>query len=309
MSARLLDLVDAAARTQHGILTRQQLVDVGVSASAVDSWVRRGRLVRQHAGVYRLAGAPPTWRAELTAAVLAGGPGAVASHRAAAFLWGLVTDQPDVEISVSPSRSARLQGVVVHRRSSVSRFAGAHRDGIPVTDPLTTMAEIGTVLNQPQVADALERGLTARLYSLEAVERRRFELGTQGRNGVGVLGRVLDRRALGRAPGASILELRMAALCRRVGLPPFVFQYEIRDATGRLIARVDFCWPVLKLIVEVDGWETHGSPAALAADLERQNAVLAALEPAGWRLRRFPWEMVVRRPQLVATTLLPLLAA
>ena len=50
--------------------------------------VRRGELVRLDRGVFRLAGTASSDLQVLLAAVLAAGEGAVASHRAAAWLWG-----------------------------------------------------------------------------------------------------------------------------------------------------------------------------------------------------------------------------
>jgi hypothetical protein len=56
-------------------------------------------------GVYRIAGTPVTWRSHLLAAVLAGGPGAVASHRSAGALHGLDGCRPGVpEVSVPRGR-------------------------------------------------------------------------------------------------------------------------------------------------------------------------------------------------------------
>ena len=48
-----------------------------------------GLLVPVHQGVYRLAGSPRSWNQDVLAACMAAGPTAVASHRAAAWLWGL----------------------------------------------------------------------------------------------------------------------------------------------------------------------------------------------------------------------------
>ena len=58
---------------------------------------------------------------------------------------------------------------------------------------------------------------------------------------------------------------------------------------------VDFYWPRHGLIVETDGWETHGTRAAFEADRAKD----AALTAAGYRVVRFTWwteaEVAVRR--------------
>jgi very-short-patch-repair endonuclease len=103
---------------------------------------------------------------------------------------------------------------------------------------------------------------------------------------------VLDARALGAAPPDGLLEPRMARLLRDHGLPPAVFQHAIPE----LGVRVDFAYPDVRLAIEVDGYEVHGTPRALTADLQRQNRLVIA----GWTVIRFTWVEVVRQPAKVA---------
>jgi hypothetical protein len=60
--------------------------------------------------VYRICGAPVTELQLLVAAVFAAGAGAVASHRAAAWLWGLDDDDDELslEVTVPVNRGPRL---------------------------------------------------------------------------------------------------------------------------------------------------------------------------------------------------------
>jgi very-short-patch-repair endonuclease len=91
----------------------------------------------------------------------------------------------------------------------------------------------------------------------------------------------------------------MAALLRQAGLGGWVFQFVVVDANGNFVGRADFAWPDRKLIVEVDGFEAHSSPAALQHDLDRQNALVAL----GWTVLRFTWADVVRNPSKVVAAL------
>ena len=118
------------------------------------------------------------------------------------------------------------------------------------------------------------------------------------------MNRILDERALGTRRPDGLLEPRMARLLRRAGLPPASFQYEIRDRLGRLLARVDFAYPDVMLAIEVDGYEIHGSPGAMAKDFVRQNGLVST----GWRVLRFTWSQVVREPDMVATAIAAALA-
>lgn len=125
------------------------------------------------------------------------------------------------------------------------------------------MVDLGAVLPAAAVEDALDRGLATRLFSVAAVEWMRKEVGRRGRDGAGVLGRVLDGRALGVAVPDGLLEPRMARLLRAAGLPDAVFQHVITRPDGSFLARVDFAYPELLLAIEVDGYEVHGPPRAI----------------------------------------------
>jgi very-short-patch-repair endonuclease len=59
--------------------------------------------------------------------------------------------------------------------------------------------------------------------------------------------------------------------------------------------RFDLAWPEVGLAVEVDGWETHGTREAFQDDRER-DALMVAI---GWRVLRFTWDDVVKRPSYV----------
>ena len=64
------------ADRQHGIVGRRQLFAAGLGRGHVDELVRSRRLLRVSRGVYRVAGAPLTPRAEMMAASIRCGPGA-----------------------------------------------------------------------------------------------------------------------------------------------------------------------------------------------------------------------------------------
>lgn len=159
----------AGAREQHGLATRGQLLGAGISASSAKRDVAAGRLERVHARVLRFPGAPRTWEQQLCAAVLAGGAGAVASHRSAARLWSLLDDAP-TEISVPRGRLPRPNGVAVHRSGDLAPPWCTTRAGVPVTNPLRTLVDLGAVVPPHVVADALELALVRRLVSIRALE-------------------------------------------------------------------------------------------------------------------------------------------
>ena len=169
-----------------------------------------------------------------------------------------------------------------------------HRD-IPMTNPLLTMVHLGAVCEPSVVRDCLERGLIARLFTVEGIKKALARFGKSGRNGAGTLRAVLEDRAMGDERPDSLLESRMRSLLRRYDLPAPIFHYVVRD-NGQFIAEVDFAYPDRRLAIEVDGWSAHGTPMAMSADFVRQNR-LARL---GWTVLRFTWAQVMREPDYVA---------
>jgi very-short-patch-repair endonuclease len=284
-------LVDLAS-VQHGLVTRSQAVDLGFSDSSIHKRCLSGGLDALHPGVYIVGGAPDTWHQRMLGACMAAGGLAVASHRSAARIWGLLGDNGGLELTVCRPRAPRPRGVVWHRSRDLVPRHTTVREGIPVTNPMRTLVDLGAVVKPWVVEDALDRGLSTRLVSMSAVEWMLHDVARPGRRGCGVLRKVLDERALGQAPPDGLLEPRMARLLRDHGLPPATFQHDIPGTRFR----VDFAYPEARLAIEVDGYDPHGTRKAFDADRERQNTLVLL----GWTVLRFTWPQVVRRPGQVA---------
>src|ERR1700704_5011129 len=88
------EIIGRIAASQHGVVTRPQLLSAGISAKAIAKRLDKGRLIRVHRGVYRVGHMAPNAHATFIAAVYACGEGAVLSGRAAAYLLGLVKGTP-----------------------------------------------------------------------------------------------------------------------------------------------------------------------------------------------------------------------
>lgn len=293
----------ALAERQYGLVSRSQAQAGGLSSSALQRRVDSGRYVRVQAGVYRVGGAPESWHQRVLAACLASGADAVASHRTAARFWGL-HDSEVIEVTVPRRKGPELRGAVVHRCLDLQHAHLTVRQAIPLTNPLLTLASLGAVVARPDVADALERGAVARLYTIATVESVLDQVATRGRPGSGVLRSVLDARALGRDRPDGLLEPRFACLLREQGLPPMQFQLHVRDDDGRFVARLDFALPEVRLAVEVDGYDTHARPEDREADYARE----LRLKALGWEVVRLTWRQVVRRPAWVARLLREVIA-
>lgn len=276
------------AARQHGVVSRRQLRDRGLSQRAIDHRIRRRRLHPLRAGVYAVGRPQVTRRGELLAVALACGEGAALSHRSAAELWGLIADPAPFEASVPPARNPRPAGVVVHRRSLEHEDLTVI-DAIPVTGPLLTLVDIASVVGP----GGLEAAVNAadRLGLLDP-ERIRSGLDAhRGRPGATALRSLLDDHTF--ALTDSELERRFLPLARRAGLPQPQTQVDLNGF------RVDFFWPEFGLVVETDGLRYHRTASQQARDRQRDQAHAAA----GLTTLRFTHSQVVHEPEWVVQTL------
>jgi very-short-patch-repair endonuclease len=294
------------AESQHAVFTRAQALDHGISADTIDHWVHTGRLSGKTDGVYRVPGAPETWHQSEMALVLAAGPGAAASHRAAAFLErvpGFWLPTPEVT-SPRPRRHRTTEGIV-HR----SRVLPEHHlivvDGIRVTCLARTLFDLAGVLRNPaQVERALDNCIADRRVTTRQIGDMVGELGKRGRKGTRLMRELLLARGEGYVATASELEARFVKLCRKFGIPEAVRQQNTGDA-DKWIARVDFAYPPpLRIIIELDGRRHWLSMLDHESDLVRD----AKLTAAGWRVIHFTWHHLTQEPDFVVATLRQLLA-
>jgi hypothetical protein len=236
----------------------------------------------------------------ILAQVLNAGHSAVASHRAAAWLWRVgPSREPVVELTVNNHQQRRIDALV-HRRLPTpldSPHDRLVREGIVVTSPLLTVVQLGAVVPQWAVASTLDDMVGRKLVTIRGVQAALARLGGRGRRGAGVLRRVLVARGLGDLAHDGALEPMFADLCERFALPRPVFQHPI--VLGRRRRRIDFAYPERKIAIEVDGYEAHTRFEVFEDDRIRANE----LELLGWTMLQFTWHQLVHRPDLVARTI------
>ena len=249
----------------------------------------------------RLVGTEPTERQRIRAGLLAV-PGSVASHRSAAVLWELVPtdDAATVHLSVpnGSARRERLAGVTCHRPDDRRDLRAVARDGMLATPPLRAVLDLG-ITDPTLVDEAVGRTLSDGLLTIAALEAGLERHARQGRTGVRALRAAIDAWSIDARPADSILEAAFARLCTRSGLPPFV----LHERIGRW--EVDFRFVGTPILVECDGWTTHGRDRD---QFERDRRKDDDLRAAGWVLTRLTYRAIARRPTDTARRLHRLLA-
>lgn len=291
-----LDVAAALAAAQHGVVEHDQLVAGGLSRSAISRQAASGRLRRRYHRVYAVGHDALTPEGHWMAAVLAGGPGTVLSHRASAAAWGLRPDnRRAIDITSPNRRGTREPGLTVHRCRLDLEDVTTLR-GIPITTAARTLLDLAEVVPERQLLRAAVRAEELHLFDLRAIEAalaRGF-----GRRGVRPLRAVLDE-LVGRPTGSKLeLEARALDLVRRHRLPAPVVNALV------LGHEVDLHWPRARLVVELDSWTHHRQRPAFERDRRRD----VELQAAGYRTVRLTWRQVVDEPAWVADRLAALLA-
>jgi hypothetical protein len=225
-------------------------------------------------------------------AVMAAGPDALASHRSSAFLWGAERPPDDPIDLILPRRTrrARLSGVVVHRPRDLEQLRPVWRHGIPTTDPLRTLLDLGAV-DAKGVDAVLARFVIQGLVTPSTVRSALIRHSRRGRHGVVALRGALDRWSLGDKPADSDLEIVMAGILVRYGLPAAVFHARIAGY------EVDFWIADSKVVIECDGWQSHGADRdQFEFDRIRDADLLAK----GFVTVRVTWRQLIHAPRAVA---------
>jgi very-short-patch-repair endonuclease len=259
-------VLQALAGRQHGIVKRKQVREAGLSREGVRRRVKAGWLVPLHDGVYAVGHMALTDKSHLVAAVYACGEDALASHRAAGKLWGILRGTQPIEVTGPRSREV-AKGFTLHRSRCLDDEDRALIDNIPATSLARTLVDLADVLTERRLADAVHEAEVKRLFDLRQIERVLDRL--PGRKGRHKLARVLAAYRDVQPFTRSQRERFVLRMCEDYG----VTRPEANVWIGG--HEVDFYWPEAKLILEFDGSAVHRTTKAFYEDRQRDRALAA----------------------------------
>jgi hypothetical protein len=290
--------VSRLASRHHGVLTTEQLLQLGCTRHQIRAAIERGELTRLHTDVFRVAAVPVTWEQRVLVAALAAGPRALASHRSAAALWdldGATRGRPEV-VTPRHLRSWAPRLGRIHESTDLHLADPSQRLRIPCTGLVRTLVDLGAVVPIERVQQAADDAVRRRLCTWDDLVHGVVIHSRRGRRGVGVLRSVVEE-----SYGKNVPDSRFNRLVQRLlvahGLQQPVAEHEVRGPDGTFIARVDLAYPALRIAIELDGKRHHLTSHAFEHDRQRQNR----LELAGWIVLRYTWRQYVESPaRLVA---------
>jgi very-short-patch-repair endonuclease len=256
-------LIAALAVKQAGYVLREQLIALGLTVSAIEHRIKRGLLIPVHHGVYAVGHIPADPRLRARGALLATGDRSALAYDSALSAWTLKSRwREPFEVIVVKRR--RPKGIVVHQSSRLLTRDVRLRDGLRVTSPALTVLH-----NAPRLTDK-------RL--IRTVNELRMDHGLTHEQLVDVVARLprhTGARRVRELFGATEQEPDRSKF--EEDWRPFARTYKFTGwKTNQIVSgyTVDVLFGPDLLIVELDGWGTHGTKPAFGRDREQDADIL-----------------------------------
>ncbi len=283
--------IESRFRGQHGVVSRAQALEAGLTDRQIDRRVASGRWVRVRRGVYRHAAVRPTWKGNLLGACLA--TGGLASHRAAAYLHGIDGFRAvQLEVVVAHGRWRQLPGVRLHQTTQIERAGPIDRDKIPCTGLARTLIDLGAVVSMRRMESAFDCVLREGKLEIPALYANLISHARRGRDGCGPYREVLEARGGEERVPLSDWSRMVSELLVDHGLAEPVLEHRIRDRNGRFLGQADLAYPHDRVVIELDSIRWHLNRESFEGDRRRWNRFVIA----GWTALAFSWADFVDRP-------------
>lgn len=269
--------------THHGVATRTQLLDLGLTRHRIIGLRHAGTLVQELKGVYRIP-VVPFGEAAKCVAVCAAHDDAVICGPTAGRLWNLRRLPADQRIHaiVRPRRQPSVERWIRPYRTAAIREADVieRDDGIRITSRARTALDLARHVGDTDLLSIIEQ--VARDGNLSDVELRDVAVDFMSKSRPWLRRYLLqlDRRLDGGA-AESHQETVLGDALAAVGIGPLRRQFDI-DLPGYGPARFDLAVPELRWVIEVDVFPTHAETEGRRRDQRRDEAA----KGVGWETTR-----------------------
>jgi hypothetical protein len=252
------DTIARIAGRQHGRVSRDQLIAAGVNGDRIKRWRADGLLHAVHVGVYAVGHTAPALLADLMAAVLAGGVGAVVSHWSAAHALRILSRRPlRPQITVPTTAGRARAGIVLHRVRALHPADTMLLHGVPITTVARVLLDLAPRLAASELSRACHEAWVR--YGTTPAQIEACIARNPTKKGATKL-----RRAVGADVTLSDLEDGFLALLHRHGLP------RPRTNIDHAGDKVDCHWERNGLTVELLSYRFHASRKAFEDDVARR---------------------------------------
>lgn len=210
------------------------------------------------------------------AALLSLGANSLLSHRSAAAIWGLAEADPDViDVTVLERNPKPRPGIRLHRIKQLHPADTGSRNNLRLTSPARTLVDFASQATSSELYDAFGDARAKRLLTDSGLQAT-LERVPRNHPGAAIVRAI---RSEGGTYDRSKAERILRKLCRQAELPQPLVNVRVHGFLA------DFLWPDANLILEVDGYLTHGTRLAFESDRRRDQVHIAA----GYVVLRVTW--------------------
>ena len=253
------------AETQDGVVSRRQLLALGLTRWDIAAELRAGRWRQHHRQTICTHTGPLGERASLWHAVIEAGTRAVLDGTGSLLAAGLRGFEADhVRVSIPRGGKVLTSPGAMVRQTRRLKASDVITDGIPrVRTPVAAVRAGLWAVSDRQAALLLTMTVQQGLATADQVATALLDVRRDKRR------RFLERVVLDLMGGAESLgEVDVAAICRRRGLPTPDRQVVREGMNGRYY--LDVVWERYRLVLEVDGIH-HVWATSVVSDALRQN--------------------------------------
>ena len=252
-------------------------------------------------GVYVVDHAPDGELTRETEALLTCPFGALLAGVSCAAAWSFIPwrlARGPVELTIAGDHRCRYPGITLHRTGTLdAKLDVRMHKRLPMVSPARALVEIMGAVTPRQLERGLDDALNSNVVRMSQVRETLMRIGRFSK-GARVLNALLVEREDGSGLSRSDGEIAMWEALVASGLPRPVRNYQLIDY------EVDFYWPELKVIVEVDSYRWHLNKASFDSDRAKD----AALEARGYTVLRFTAKQIEDEPLAVIARIASVLA-
>lgn len=285
------NLIDNIARCNNGVITKCELEKVGISKKSIETLISKKAILKVGKGIYVVPGQRSTWlqRASIQTKLYAN---SLLSHESVLHLYDILDPEYDLRKYhrppqysrhlihiINPHSSYKNSEVNFHKTSKLleTDFGNSHL-GIKHVSLEHAIIDCSSQLNSNELSYVIEKSLRMRLTSLGRIANALETLGpAKGRN-IKRIVEIIDRISplLSSAAIESYFETIVENTIRPLSKYELVRQYKPQIHGSNM--RLDFAIVELKIAIEADGYDHHGTRAGFDKDKFRY----ALLQSNGW---------------------------
>ncbi len=283
MDTTTLTRLAHTAAGQFGIVSRDQLLELGVGPDRINRLVYAGLLERVLDGAYRLVSHTES-ESGRSLAVSLSRPGVAIAGPTAARLWGFRRVPRDglVHVIVKPhGQPGRAPWLRTYRTAMLrDEDIVTRADGIRSTSRSRTVVDMVRYATDSAVVSMIEQGLDQRWFTNEALHEAAEHTRTPGRPFASRFLGLLDTRLAG-GPAGSDWESVVGEHLARRGMVGIVRQFPL-TVRGYGTLRFDLAVPSRRWALEIDVHPSHFSREGAARDKFRDRCCAEI----GWLVQR-----------------------